>query len=133
MVVMEDLCEEDDWNMLPILPQELHEAALAAAMAALARAHAIQVTCGNGAVGVAVHGDARGPNTMARQQEDGTWDIKFIDFDWAGIEGVDRYPAYLRPRDGWHEGAKAGKLMWQEHDKFLLKAQGLTGVWVRGY
>eukprot|EP00877_Chromochloris_zofingiensis_P011301 jgi/Chrzof1/6424/Cz18g10060.t1 len=128
MVVMEDLCQEDKWNMLPLVPKRQHKTALEAAMVALARAHPIQVTCSNGNMGVAVHGDARGLNTMARREEDGTWDIKFIDFDLAGIAGVDRYPAYMRPPDGWHEGARAGKLMWQEHDRFLLAAQGLTGA-----
>jgi Ser/Thr protein kinase RdoA (MazF antagonist) len=38
-----------------------------------------------------VHGDAREGNIMVRRKE-GVFEVKFIDFDWAGQDSVSTYP-----------------------------------------
>ncbi|KAG5183765.1 hypothetical protein JKP88DRAFT_220207 [Tribonema minus] len=67
---------------------------------------------------------------MVKQDKRGAWHVRFIDFDWAGLEGIARYPKSLfdAPRQGWHEEARAGRLMCQQHDTFLLEKLGKVGL-----
>jgi hypothetical protein len=48
--------------------------------------------------------------------------VKFIDFDWAGVEGVQRYPPFMSDAVLWPPGAETGQLISQEHDCALLKS-----------
>jgi hypothetical protein len=43
-----------------------------------------------------VHGDTRGPNIMVRASGGG-YDVRFIDFEFAGYEKEARYPLSLAP------------------------------------
>ncbi|PNW88714.1 hypothetical protein CHLRE_01g041400v5 [Chlamydomonas reinhardtii] len=100
----------------------------------------------------AVHGDMRPPNIMVRSamatagasadvggvmgsspasgaggtaSATGTWHVRFIDFDWAGLEGdADaRYPVLLSPLIRWPEGVAPGTQMRQQHDTELLELE----------
>lgn len=61
-----------------------------------------------------VHGDVRGPNILVFKD-----DIKLIDFDHCGTEGVTRYP-----REWDHtlrrEDMKEGDVMQKDHDNWML-------------
>ena len=50
--------------------------------------------------------------------------IRFIDFDWAGQDGVDRYPLLMSTFIPWPEGAGDQLLMRQSHDVALLRTGG---------
>jgi hypothetical protein len=130
MVVMEHLRQEDGWRMLCELEGKEQELAFEAAQEALRRAHAIQIPDTSGGSRAAVHGDVRGPNIMVKQDAMQAWQVRFIDLDWAGLEGTGCYPKSLfgAVARGWHEGARAGQPMRQDHDTHLLQALGTTGL-----
>lgn len=68
------------------------EAAAELARDALRRAHLIRFPAGSPAGLPTVHGDMRLPNILAHLAQDGKVDaIKFLDFDWAGVEGRSRF------------------------------------------
>lgn len=67
------------------------------------------------------HGDARLPNVCVRQ-EDQQWGVKFLDFDWAGIAGVQRYPPFINSKIRWPEGVMPLGIIQQQHDAALLLA-----------
>ena len=73
-------------------PLSLHDWDMAASLArdALKRAH--QIRYPNSPDGQpTVHGDVRLPNILAHRAQGGGVDqIKFVDFDWAGVEGKSR-------------------------------------------
>lgn len=93
-----------------------------AARQALAQAHKIVVKHGD-VEKPAVHGDCRGPNIMVRQ--DGTkWAVRFVDLDWAGLEGVHTYPPRMSRCIQWHKDAKPRAPLRQEHDVHLLDTCG---------
>ena len=62
-----------------------------------------------------VHGDVRWPNILVSKDN-----IKFVDFDHCGKEGVNRYP---REWDHTHrpEGTKEGDLMKRSHDDWMFE------------
>ncbi|KAG2447159.1 hypothetical protein HYH02_007905 [Chlamydomonas schloesseri] len=100
--------------------------ALSAAQGALARAHA--------ATGL-VHGDMRPPNCLVRRSGEAgapAWEVRFVDFEWAGPEGEATYPACMNPAIPWPEGVGYRKPLHREHDTQLLAATvaggGRTGV-----
>lgn len=64
-----------------------------------------------------VHGDLRSQNIML----DKALRIRVIDFDWAGKEGVARYPNDLSPDIPWPAGAKPGALISREHDQYWVR------------
>lgn len=69
--------------------------------------------------GKCVHGDVRPPNIML-QEASGR--VLLVDLDWAGIEGVARYPANIAmDLIHWHRDAGPGKLIMQSHDTFMLQ------------
>ncbi|PNH07961.1 hypothetical protein TSOC_005547 [Tetrabaena socialis] len=114
LVEMEWL-SEPEWQMLSNLPSgELGEA-LGAAEKALQTAHA--------ATGM-VHGDVRPPNCLVRRDAEGagSWQVRFVDFEWAGREGQATYPACLNPDVPWPEGVGYGKQLQRAHDFQLLVA-----------
>jgi hypothetical protein len=133
-VAMDLLAEADGWRMLHELedggPDQ--QQCFEAAEKALARAHGILVPHGGGRA-PAVHGDMRGPNIMVRRARgvdagncDGDgWEVRFADLDWAGLEGVARYPARMSTTLPWHPDAKPGCLLQREHDTHLLQAAGM--------
>jgi hypothetical protein len=63
-----------------------------------------------------VHGDAREGNIMVRRKEGG-FEVKFIDFDWAGQDGVSTYPPKMNHAQiAWPVGVSDGMPMRQSHD-----------------
>ena len=152
MVVMEQLSPE--WKMLCDLSREQQQGLLDRVKGALDLAHKVDVNSSNsggsgiggggigggigggsgsgggggsggsgiGGVSVyAVHGDMRGPNIMVHVK---TGSVKFVDLDWAGIEGVGRYPSRMAQGICWHHDAAPGQAMAQRHDTFLLEHDG---------
>ncbi|KXZ49594.1 hypothetical protein GPECTOR_20g450 [Gonium pectorale] len=122
MVVMEHLDPDQGWKRLSDFPLPQRTAALKAAVQqALTMAHAVDVGEGR----VAVHGDCRGPNIMVREERDGgAFDVRFIDFDWAGVTEVDAYPmVLLAPEIPWHPGVGPGRVLHQAHDTHLVERE----------
>lgn len=65
-----------------------------------------------------VFGDLRDVNVMITKNNK----VKFIDFDWAGEEGVSRYPLLLSRQIKWPEGVVEGlAVMKKQHDLDMLK------------
>jgi hypothetical protein len=119
LVVMELLPRTHNWRMLSdSMPPE----AWAAARAALQVVHAAKLP---GAGGHGVHGDCRPNNVLLRQRpSSGGYDVRFVDFDGAGVEGVRTYPPFMNPSVEWPAGAVAGEPLRQEHDTALLDSRG---------
>ncbi|KAG8915152.1 hypothetical protein FRC00_007247, partial [Tulasnella sp. 408] len=44
-----------------------------------------------------------------------------VDFDWAGKDGVQRYPLGMNVDDKWPQGVQGGKIMKLDHDIAMLK------------
>ena len=65
-----------------------------------------------------VFGDLRGANIMITRNNK----VKFVDFDWAGKEGVACYPLLLSQQIRWPEGVGEGlAVMKKQHDLDMLK------------
>jgi len=64
-----------------------------------------------------VFGDLRGANIMITKNNK----VKFVDFDWAGKEGVSRYPLFLSHQIQWPEGVEGLGVMKKSHDIDMLK------------
>ena len=125
MIIMELLSPEDGWCMLgeagarpggggSIAAERA--AALAAALAALQRAHALPLSCGR----CAAHGDCRDANIMVRRADGGAFEVRFLDFDWAGPAHEARYPPFMSDAVTWPSGATPGAPIMQAHDAELL-------------
>ncbi|KAI6041164.1 hypothetical protein EDC04DRAFT_2879030 [Pisolithus marmoratus] len=65
-----------------------------------------------------VHGDIRDTNIMVSKSDN--MQFRIIDFDWAGIAGEVKYPAFLNPEVWRPEGASDGKPILAEHDDAML-------------
>jgi hypothetical protein len=119
MAVMELLPRTHGWCMLSEgMPQE----AWAAARAALQVVHATELPGGGGR---GVHGDCRPNNVLLRQgPSSDSYDVRFVDFDGAGVDGLRTYPPFMNPSVEWPFGAVAGEALRQEHDVALLAAGG---------
>ncbi|KAG2446660.1 hypothetical protein HYH02_008230 [Chlamydomonas schloesseri] len=76
--------------------------------------------CAHAATGM-VHGDVRPPNCLVRCSK-ASWEVRFVDFEWAGPEGEATYPACLNPDIPWPEGVGYRKQLQREHDFQLLAA-----------
>ncbi|KAG2422317.1 hypothetical protein HXX76_016118 [Chlamydomonas incerta] len=100
------------WRPLSKLSKEELDEAQCAVQQALERAHT--------ATGM-VHGDVRPPNCLMRRDE-ASWEVRFVDFEWAGPEGEATYPACLNPDIPWPEGVGYRKQLQREHDIKLLAA-----------
>ena len=54
--------------------------------------------------------------------EDSGVEIRFIDFDWAGRDGVTQYPLFMNHADiSWPQDATEGMPLQQAHDTELLR------------
>ncbi|KAG5182617.1 hypothetical protein JKP88DRAFT_318609 [Tribonema minus] len=131
MVVMEHLRQQEGWHMLCEMEQnrDQQRMAFAAAEAALNRAHKVRIA--DSEYG-AVHGDVRGPNIMVKEDQhvQGGWQVRFVDLNWAGVQGSAFYPKALLNAHalGWHVEACAGQPMQQYHDTYLLQKLGKVGM-----
>jgi hypothetical protein len=116
-IVMEQL-RPPEWQMLEKVRQETKAAWYEEAQIGLLRAHAVIVADGTG-----VHGDVRRCNIMCRGEapRGGGLDVRFIDFDWAGLAGKAKYPLFMSRGIPWPDGVEAGKLIMPEHDVELLR------------
>ena len=119
MVVMELLPRTHGWRMLSdSMPPE----AWADADAALRVVHATVLP---GGVGYGVHGDCRSNNILLRQSpSSGGYDVRFVDFDGAGVEDVRTYPPFMSPFVQWPLGALPGLALQRRHDTELLASNG---------
>ena len=127
MVVMELLDVASGWQVLCALPRGADkDAAHSAALVALRRAHEQPLPCG----GRGAHGDCRAVNVMVRlapapigDAATPAWDVRFVDFDGAGVEGRRTYPPLMSPAVRWPVGVLPGEPLKQEHDMALLVAE----------
>lgn len=85
LVTMEFLSAE--WQFLNQLEMDIVQDTRPFVLAALQQAQ--QILLSNGAVGV--HGDLRQTNVAVKLGEKG-WMVKFVDCDWAGPAGLQRFP-----------------------------------------
>jgi hypothetical protein len=91
-----------------------------------------------------VHGDLRAANVLVRQRQAAAvaaaaaaavaatslddhavvarWDVRLLDFDWAGAAGVARYPPTRNPERQWAAGSAAGGPIEPGHDLEVLRA-----------
>ncbi|PNW88421.1 hypothetical protein CHLRE_01g028650v5 [Chlamydomonas reinhardtii] len=132
--------------------------AVASARAALDRAHAVQSARrgrGPGRAVVFAHGDVRPQNIMVRPQEGGRaglgagggsdesnadaggggvggeeYDVRFLDFEFAGAVGAARYPPFLNTDVAWPAGVEFNAPVLQEHDTVLLSSS-IEQLWLR--
>ncbi len=49
-------------------------------------------------------------------------EVRFIDFDWGGREGEQKYPAFLNNKCTWPVNDPTEQLITQEHDRSQLEA-----------
>ena len=90
----------------------------AAATTALEHAHALRLQ----GTAATVHGDCRGVNTLVRcattaAGEEATFEVRFVDFDWADVQGGTRtYGPLLSTEVRWPGGVRPGAQMAQAHD-----------------
>ena len=137
MVIMQQLGA--GWQLLSSLATgESKKEARRAALCALQQAHTLEVfgpSCPR-----SVHGDARDTNVMVATtssvaagdslgsqpgaSSSNKFSVRFVDFDWAGQDGVDRYPLLMSTYIPWPEGAGDQLLMRQCHDVALLSIGG---------
>jgi hypothetical protein len=66
-----------------------------------------------------VHGDMRESNVLINRS---TNRLVLVDFDWAGIHGVDLYPPFMNPDINWPDGASTGKPLLHDHDSSWLNS-----------
>ncbi|KAL3161929.1 hypothetical protein ABBQ38_009010 [Trebouxia sp. C0009 RCD-2024] len=71
-----------------------------------------------------VHGDVRLPNIIGHVVDGSEVDrVVFVDFDWAGLQGITRYPALMNPDIAWPTGAQPFARLQQVHDKELMYSE----------
>lgn len=127
MVVMELLHPDQGWRMLAEQDVQQRRLMLPAVLGALHTAHAVPLPSG----GVAAHGDCRDANVLVRQRATPmgggvAFDVRFVDFDWAGCAGVAVYPPLMAPAVEWPRGALPGAPLEQAHDEALLMGTSIT-------
>ncbi len=117
MLVMEYLSPDDGWTMFYSLAPERKQQLSAIVLAKLEQAHAIDV--GDGAR--AVHADMRQSNVMVQLRKDDSQQlaephqVRFLDFDWAGLQEQARLPTFMRQRIGY----STGQAVTQQYDRDL--------------
>ena len=116
LVTMELL--SDKWQFLNDLEPAVVQDTRPYVLAALQQAQ--QVLLGNGGIGV--HGDLRQTNVAVRRAEKG-WMVKFVDYDWAGVAGLHRFPPVMNSQIDWPDGAQPLAIMYPQHDVDLLTRQ----------
>ena len=111
-VQMELLSTQDGWLRLDEAPQHRP-----AAVRALRHAHRLVVDQNQ----YGVHGDARDVNVFVRLVHGGNVDVRFVDFDWAGLSGVVRYSPFVNHAGvNWPAGALDGQPILPQRDVELL-------------
>ena len=65
-----------------------------------------------------VFGDLRDPNILHVDSDNS---VVLVDLDWAGTDGVSRYPATLNPANAWAEEVFPYGIMRKAHDIWQLK------------
>ena len=50
-----------------------------------------------------------------------TCELRLVDLDWSGVDGVARYPARMNRQVPWPVGADSGLVLQQAHDKDMLQ------------
>ena len=84
-----------------------------------------------------VHGDLRAANVLVRPRQtaqpplggaspppalpDVSWEVRLLDFDWAGAVGTVRYPVTRNPERQWASGSAAGGAILPDHDLEVLR------------
>jgi hypothetical protein len=116
-VRMEVMEPEDGWVMLSSCPAR--EELRGVVLEHMQRAHNIDVSGRRG-----VHGDLRDCNVVVNVRDRANVGVRFVDFDWAGVEGEVSYPPYMNPDISWAKGVACGQLMLQQHDADLLSLPG---------
>jgi hypothetical protein len=112
------------WQMLVQLDTETKERARLAVREALQKVHRLRVFDSINAG--SVHGDVRDVNIMVRSHGKG-FDVRFVDFDWAGQDSVSTYPPNMNHATiAWPEGVADGKPMLQIHDMDVLNSTAVT-------
>jgi hypothetical protein len=134
MITMEFL-DPREWRTLDELDEHERAEVQGVVMDALKIAHGAShpvVSGGESAATVAVagafnigryaHGDLRDANTLVRLNHAGSAAdrVRFVDFEWAGVEGTARYPLLMSSKVAWPAGARPGALVLQAHDAELL-------------
>jgi hypothetical protein len=66
-----------------------------------------------------VFADLRDSNILVIKNKDGFHGV-LVDFDWAGKDGVDRYPAFMNAEIAWPAGATDNEVLKKEHDLYWL-------------
>ncbi|GAQ92666.1 hypothetical protein KFL_010880010 [Klebsormidium nitens] len=133
VVVMEYLSGEDTWISMASLKDEARRNVLPLVEQTLRQAHAVEV---DGLGGKGVLGDCRDQNILLQCEKEvlgSTMDlraqdvlaVRFIDFDWAGVAGVQRYPPFMNTKQVvWPAGVETGNVIDQHHDVDLLRTGG---------
>jgi len=67
-----------------------------------------------------VHGDLRDVNILYRCMGNST-DVIFVDWDWAGKDGVALYPLTMNPDIPRHVQAKADGPICKSHDLYMVE------------
>ena len=116
LVTMEFL--SDEWQFLNQCDLNIVQDTRPYVLAALQQAQ--QVLLSNGAVGV--HGDLRQTNVAVKHGEN-DWMVKFVDFDWAGPAGIQRFPPCMNSQIDWPVGVGPLAVMYPQHDTDLLARQ----------
>ena len=116
LVTMELL--SDKWHFLNDLEPAVMQDTRPYVSAALRQAQ--QVLLGNGGIGV--HGDLRQTNVAAQRGEKG-WMVNFVDYDWAGVAGLHRFPPFMNSQIDWPDGVQPLAIMHPQHDVDLLTHQ----------
>jgi hypothetical protein len=111
MIQMEHLNADEGWTCFFNLSADEKAAMLSLVLDTLKQAHTLQCTRSEGGHFFGVHGDIRQSNVMVRAKGGGGHDIRFIDFDWAGENGVARLPPFARNID-----LSPGDYLTQEYD-----------------
>ena len=63
-----------------------------------------------------VHGDFRDVNVLMNDK----YEVRIVDFDWAGRDSEVTYPVPLNYEIDWHDSAEMGHPILHEHDEFFL-------------
>ena len=116
LVTMELL--SDEWKFLNDLEPAVVQETRPYVMAALQQAQ--QILLANG--GISVHGDLRQTNVAVQRGENG-WMVKFVDYYWAGLAGLHRFPPFMNSQIDWPDGVQLLAIMYPQHDTDLLTCQ----------
>ncbi len=61
----------------------------------------------------------------------GGWEVKFLDLDWAGVDGTARYPLPMNEDKLWPSSAGYLQLITREHDLWQVE-HAFTHIYMAG-